>query len=71
VRLLEEKGTTDLQGDESRRRFLQTVIEALGRIGPAAAAAVPALMKKTKDANRLVSQSAANALGRIVPASLK
>jgi HEAT repeat protein len=71
VRLLEEKGTTDLQGDESRRRFLQTVIEALGRIGPAATAAVPALMKKTKDANRLVSESAANALGRIVPSSLK
>lgn len=61
VALLEEKWPADHDG-EARRRFLQTVIEALGRIGPPAQAAAPALKSKTKDKNRLVSESAANAL---------
>ncbi|MCI0638782.1 MAG: HEAT repeat domain-containing protein [Gemmataceae bacterium] len=64
VDLLEERGATD--GDtEARRRFQQTVIEALCRIGPAAKAAVPALTHKAKDKNRLVSESARNALKKI------
>jgi HEAT repeat protein len=67
VHLLEEKRAPDLDGNESRRRFLQTVIEALWRIGPPAAAALPALKDKTKDPNRMISESARNAIGRIVP----
>jgi HEAT repeat protein len=65
VHLLEEKRTARFDDAESRRRFLQTVMEALGRIGPPAKAAVPALMDKTKDANRLLSESARDALRRI------
>ncbi|MCI0464740.1 MAG: HEAT repeat domain-containing protein [Gemmataceae bacterium] len=53
---------------ESRRRFLQTVMEALGRIGPPATAAVPALTAITKDANRHIRESAAVALQQIRPA---
>jgi HEAT repeat protein len=53
--------------DEARRRFLQTVIEALQRIGPAAEAAVPALTEKTRDENRIVSESARSALREIAP----
>jgi HEAT repeat protein len=50
---------------EARRRFLQTVIEALQRIGPAAKAGVPALKEKIKDENRIVSESARTALKEI------
>ena len=46
---------------------LQTVIEALRRIGPPGKAAIPALMAKTKDKNRLVSESAISALKVIAP----
>jgi HEAT repeat protein len=60
----ESKGEGDL---ESRRRFLQTVIEALRRIGSAAHDAIPALVAKTKDRNRLVSESAIRALRQIAP----
>lgn len=63
VGLLEGKAAA--ADEEARRRFLQTVIEALGRIGPAARAAVPALTKKTRDPNRLVSESAVSALRAI------
>lgn len=69
VELIEEKGkptTPDLS--EARRQFLQTAIEALWRMGPLAKAAVPALTKKTRDKNRLVSESAVNALKDIAPA---
>ena len=69
VQLLEEKRPADGNGSESRRQYLQTVIEALWRIGPPAAAAVPALRSKTRDANRLIGESAANAIGRIAPSS--
>jgi HEAT repeat protein len=64
VGLLESKRTTEANGDV-RRRFLQTVIEALRRIGPPARAAIPALTRKTRDPNRLVSESATSALREI------
>ena len=65
VGLLERKGTP--QDDDARRRFLQTVIEALRRIGPPARAAVPALTRKSRDQNRLVRESAISALREITP----
>ena len=49
----------------TRRRFLQTVMEALWRIGPPAKAAMPALVAKSKDKNRLISESAFSALRKI------
>lgn len=55
-------------GIEARRQFLQTVIEALQRIGPPAEKAVPALKEKARDKNRLVSESARRALEVIAPA---
>lgn len=67
VALLEEKSPADFEDDQARRRFLQTVIEALWRIGPAAKAALPALVTKTKDKTRLVSESARNAVKKIAP----
>ena len=67
VHLLEEKRPVDADDSEGRRRFLQTVIEALWRIGPPAKAAMPALIAKAKDKNRLVSESAQNALKKIAP----
>ncbi len=50
---------------EARRQFLQTVIEALGRIGPAARPAIPALLEKAHDDNRLIRESALRALQAI------
>jgi hypothetical protein len=67
VELLEEKWAAVSDGDETRRRYLQTVMEALQRIGPAAKAAVPALADKTKDKNRHISESALSALKAIAP----
>jgi len=55
---------------DSRRSFLQSVIEALHRIGPSAKAAIPALTRKTKDDNRLIRESAVRALKEIVPAGV-
>ncbi len=66
VDLLDEKWRDN---GEVRRRFLQTVIEAIRRIGPPAKAAAPALIKKTKDKNRHVSESALSALKEIAPAA--
>jgi HEAT repeat protein len=54
---------------ELRRRFLQTVIEALSRIGARAQAAVPALLEKAKDDNRLIRESALRTLADIGPLS--
>lgn len=71
VRLLEEKRPADLEDGEARRRFYQTVIEALWRIGPPAKAAVAVLKDKTKDKNRLVSESARNALRKIEPTAVQ
>ena len=70
VDLLDEKFPTNADGVEARRRYLQTVIEALWRIGPAAKAAVPALVAKTKDKNRLISESAVMALKEISAAAV-
>lgn len=67
VDLLEEKGAATLEASEPRRRFLQTVIEALSRMGPLAKSAMSALTKKTKDKNRLISESALSALKGIAP----
>jgi HEAT repeat protein len=68
VGLLESERTARDSGDD-RRRFLQTVIEALRRIGPPARDAVPALTRKTRDPNRLVSESAISALREITGAN--
>jgi HEAT repeat protein len=52
---------------DSRRSFLQGVIEALARIGAPAKAAVPMLLKKARDENRHVRESALRALRQIDP----
>jgi HEAT repeat protein len=69
--LLGENGAGVSDGGESRRRFLQTVIEALGRIGPPAKGAVAALGDLTQDKNRHVSESACSALKVIAPTLAK
>ena len=53
-----QKRAADLEAGETRRRFLQTVMEALRRIGPPATAAVSALTAMTKDNNRPIRESA-------------
>src|SRR6516165_2571878 len=68
IALLKKDLTTPQVAEETRRRFLQTVMEALQRIGPSAQAAVSALTEKVKDRNRLVSESAVRALKVIAPA---
>ena len=68
VELLEGRRAAVGEVSESRRRFLQTVMEALGRIGPPATAAVPALTTVAKDTNRHIRESAALALQKIRPA---
>ena len=67
VQLLEDKQAAPRSDDEARRMYLQTVIEALSRIGPPAAAAVPAIQAKLKDPNRLVGQTAREALKKVQP----
>jgi len=61
------KNKKNVAGDdaETRRRFLQSVIEALGRMGPPAAAATSILTEKSRDENRLVRESALRALKMI------
>jgi hypothetical protein len=49
--------------------FLQTVMEALRRIGPPAKSAKPALLRKTTDKCRHISESARDALRSIEPAN--
>ena len=68
VELLEGRRAAVGEDSESRRRFLQTVMEALGRIGPPATAAVPALTAVAKDTNRHIREAAAVALQQIRPA---
>jgi HEAT repeat protein len=68
VALLEGRRAAVGADGESRRRFLQTVVEALGRIGPPATAAVPALTTVAKDPNRHIREAAAVALQQIRPA---
>ena len=69
IELLDEKNASTFTESEARRMYLQTVIEALWRIGPPAVAAVPALTSKTKDKNRLISECAMSALKTIAPAA--
>lgn len=65
VDLLRGNGLPPREESELRRTFLQTVIEALSRIGPVAKAAGPALQATLKDDNRLVRESAQRALKAI------
>jgi HEAT repeat protein len=67
VTLLEKGWAAPQVANETRRRFLQSVMETLQRIGPPAHAAVSALADKAKDKNRLVSESALTALKVIAP----
>jgi HEAT repeat protein len=67
VGLLEGEGAADQEDGETRRRFLQTVMEALSRMGQSAAAAGRALIALTKDSNRHIRESAILTLGKIVP----
>jgi HEAT repeat protein len=67
--LLDGKGVRGLEDAETRRMFLQTVMEALGRIGPPAVAAVSALTALTKDGNRHIREAALATLRKIVPAA--
>jgi HEAT repeat protein len=68
IELLEGEGLADPEAGDSRRRFLQTVMEALGRIGPPAAAAESALLAMTKDDNRHIRETALVTLRQIAPA---
>ena len=65
--LLDGQGERGLEDGETRRRFLQTVMEALGRIGPPAIAAVPALTALATDGNRHVREAALLTRQKIVP----
>ncbi|MBX9680421.1 MAG: hypothetical protein K2X38_16810 [Gemmataceae bacterium] len=67
IDLLNDKWYSASAGAETRRQAMQTVIESLWRIGPDAMSAVPALTKKAKDSNRLVSESAQHAIQKIAP----
>jgi HEAT repeat protein len=71
VDLLEQARVGGLMAGEVRRRYLQTVMEALSRIGPpatAATAAVPALTAVTKESDRNLRESALSALQAVAPA---
>jgi len=67
VELLTLMGAADADAGETRRRFLQTVMEALSRIGPPATAAIAALTALTKDPNRHIRESALSTLQEITP----
>jgi HEAT repeat protein len=67
VKLLDEEPYSAVEAADARRNYLQTVIEALWRIGPAATAAIPRLQVKARDKNRLVKESALSALKAISP----
>jgi len=69
--LLKGKYSSAPDASEERRRFLQSVIESLCRIGPPAKAAVAALNDKCKDDNRLIRESAQRALREIAPEPVK
>jgi HEAT repeat protein len=68
IDLLRGKGPAGPGAGDSRRRFLQTVMEALGRIGPPAAAAGPALIALTRDDNRHVRETALVTQRQVAPA---
>lgn len=62
VNFLKGDGLPPIDAGELRRTFIQTVIEALCRIGPVANRAIPALKSMMKDNNRLIRESAQRAL---------
>jgi superfamily II DNA or RNA helicase len=68
IKLLDAKTVAKIADSETRRQFLQTVMEALRRVEPPATAAVSVLTAMTKDSNRHVRDSAALTLQKIVPA---
>jgi HEAT repeat protein len=65
VNLLKRNGLPSEDTGELRRTSLQTVIEALCRIGPLAKPALPALVATMRDENRLVRESASRAVKAI------
>jgi HEAT repeat protein len=68
--LLKTKGKGAADDDvEGRRRFLQSVIEALGRIGPPAQATIPALKQQTRHESRLIRESAVRTIKQIDPSA--
>jgi HEAT repeat protein len=67
VDLLKVRRTGAREDSETRRRFLQTVMEALSRIGLPATAAIVPLTALSKDNNRHIRESAVFALQKIVP----
>ncbi len=68
--LLTAKLNPPTDDSEVRRRFLQSVIEALGRMGSAALEAVPSLVEISSDDNRLVRESAERTLRQIAPVAV-
>jgi HEAT repeat protein len=68
VNLLELARVAGRMTGEVRRRYLQTVMEALSRIGPSATAAESALTAVAKDRDRNIRESALSALQAIAPA---
>jgi HEAT repeat protein len=71
VHLLGEDWPGAADDGEERRRHLQTVIEALWRIGPPAHGAIAALKEMTRDRNRHIRESALSALKGIAPPGAK
>jgi HEAT repeat protein len=69
--LLKIKWPAGTEDGEERRRFVQSVIESLCRIGPPAKGAVATLKLKAKDPNRLIRESAQRALREIAPEPVK
>jgi HEAT repeat protein len=67
AQLLKRKWPAAPDTAETRRRFLQGVIEALGRIGTPATAALPMLLEKARDENRHIRESAVRAVRQIDP----
>jgi HEAT repeat protein len=67
AQLLRRKWPATPDAADARRRFLQGVIEALGRIGTPAAAALPVLLEKAIDDNRHIRESAVRAVRQIDP----
>jgi HEAT repeat protein len=65
--LLKRKWPAAPDVGELRRRFLQGVIESLGRIGASAKAALPMLLERTRDENRHIRESAIRAVRQIDP----
>jgi HEAT repeat protein len=70
TRLLRRRWPATPDTADTRRRFLQGVIEALGRIGTPAAAALPVLLEKARDENRHVRESAVRAVRQINPKAM-